>query len=56
MHNPHFMVTNMEHHKREQEYLNRHAWKQPQAAKPEHPLRRTLNALRRREGRTSQSL
>jgi hypothetical protein len=48
MHNPHFMVTNMEHHKREQAHLDRHAWKRPRAANPEHRVRRALNALRGR--------
>jgi hypothetical protein len=46
MHNPHFMVSNMEGHKREHGHRNRHAWKRPLAPKPRHPLRRAIAALR----------
>ncbi len=46
MHNPHFMVSNMDHHMREHAYRDRHVWKRPLAPKPKHWLRRAMAALR----------
>lgn len=46
--NPHFLVSVMEHHKREHALRNRHAWKRPLPPKPENRVRGALAALRSR--------
>ena len=45
MHNPHFMIDNMEHHKREYAQRNRNAWKRPPAPRPQGSLRRAKAAF-----------
>jgi hypothetical protein len=47
VHNPRFMISNMEQHRREDADRNRHAWKRPPEPKAEGPIRRAMAALRR---------
>ena len=48
MHNPRFMISNIEQRDRERALHNRHAWKRPLPPKPGHPVRRALAVLRPR--------